>query len=62
MNEPESAGVVLGRAGRRAAGHLIEAVIEGMKAVGAIMEEIGRIGSDARHHGGDRRQQKIDIE
>jgi hypothetical protein len=34
----------LGRAGRRAGYHLIQAVIESLKAVEAVFEEMSRIG------------------
>jgi hypothetical protein len=34
----------LGRAGRRAGYHLIQAVIEGLKAVEAVFEEVSKIG------------------
>jgi hypothetical protein len=34
----------LSRAGRRAGYHLIQAVIEGLKAVEAVFEEMSRIG------------------
>lgn len=36
----------LGRAGRRAAYHLLQAVIEGLKAVEAVIEELGAIGDE----------------
>jgi hypothetical protein len=36
---------VLGRAGRRAAYHLLQALIEGLKAVEAVIEEVGTLGS-----------------
>jgi hypothetical protein len=35
-----------GRAGRRAAYHLLQALVEGLKAVEAVIEEVGRIGDD----------------
>ena len=35
-----------GRAGRRAVYHLLQALIEGLKAVEAVIEEVGRIGDD----------------
>ena len=34
------------RAGRRAAYHLLQAVIESLKAVEAVIEEVGRIGDE----------------
>jgi hypothetical protein len=34
----------IGRAGRRAVYHLLQAAIEGLKAVEAVIEELGNIG------------------
>ena len=62
MSEQESARVVLGRAGRRAVGRLIQAAIEGLRSVEVILEEIGHIGAEAGHHVEDQARQKIDIE
>lgn len=42
-NDPRDA---LGRAGRRAAYHLLQAVIEGLKAVEAVIEEVGSMSRD----------------
>jgi hypothetical protein len=53
----------LGRAGRRVAFHVIQAAIEGLKAVEAVIEEIGGIGDEADHHGdGPNDRQRIEIE
>lgn len=53
----------LSRAGRRAAFHLIQAAIEGLKAVEVIIEEIGGIGDDGDHHVGETSpRQRIEIE
>jgi hypothetical protein len=53
----------LNRAGRRVAFHMIQATIEGLKAVEAVIEEIGGIASDRDHDGGDGEQiQRIEIE
>lgn len=43
---------------------MIQAAIEGLKAVEAVIEEIGRIGSQDDHHDGDEvnSRQRIDIE
>jgi hypothetical protein len=41
----------LGRAGRRAGYHLIQAVIEGLKAVEAVFEEMSRIGDKEEPEG-----------
>jgi hypothetical protein len=47
MREQSEAMQALGRAGRRAGYHLIQAVIEGLKAVEAVFEEVSRIGDKA---------------
>jgi hypothetical protein len=44
MSERSDAMQALGRAGRRAGYHLIQAVIEGLKAVEAVFEEMSTIG------------------
>lgn len=52
----------LGRAGRRVAFHLIQAAIEGLKAVEAVIEEIGGIGHQGDHHDDSGARQRIEIE
>jgi hypothetical protein len=53
----------LNRAGRRVAFHMIQAAIEGLKAVEAVIEEIGGLAADGDHHeGGADQRQRIDIE
>ena len=44
MKEQSEAMQAFGRAGRRAVYHLLQAVIEGLKAVEAVIEEVGSIG------------------
>jgi hypothetical protein len=44
MADQSEAMQALGRAGRRVAYHLLQAVIEGLKAVEAVMEEVASIG------------------
>ncbi|HSJ83982.1 MAG TPA: hypothetical protein VLA91_09220 [Acidimicrobiia bacterium] len=46
MKEQSEAMEAFGRAGRRAVYHLLQALIEGLKAVEAVIEEVGRIGDD----------------
>jgi hypothetical protein len=46
VKEQSEAMQALSRAGRRAAYHLLQAVIEGLKAVEAVIEEVGRIGDE----------------
>ena len=52
------------RAGRRVGFHLIQATIEGLKAVEAVIEEIGGIGDHDENEADDaaRGVQRIDIE
>jgi hypothetical protein len=52
----------IGRASRRAVYHLLQAGIEGLKAVEAVIEEIGAIGDEDGHHVQDSSRQKIEIE
>jgi len=52
----------LGRAGRRVAFHLIQAAIEGLKAVEAVIEEIGGIGHQDDNHDDSEARQRIEIE
>ncbi len=54
----------LARAGRRVGYHLIQATIEGLKAVEAVIEEIGAIGEDDDNGVASTRQgvQRIEIE
>lgn len=51
----------LGRAGKRAAIHLVQALIEGLKAVEAVIDEIARIG-DSDHHDNEIPRQRIEVE
>jgi hypothetical protein len=46
VREQSEAVQAFGRAGRRAAYHLLQALVEGLKAVEAVIEEVGRIGDD----------------
>jgi hypothetical protein len=53
----------LGRAARRVVYHTIQAAIEGLKAVEAVIEEIGGIGDQRDHHDGEpTARQRIEIE
>lgn len=63
MRDRSPTVAALGRAGRRVAFHMIQAVIEGLKAVEAVIEEIGGIGDGADHHEANVSQkQRIEIE
>ena len=46
MRDQSEAMQAFGRDGRRAAYHLLQALVEGLKAVEAVIEEVGRIGDD----------------
>jgi 2-methylisocitrate lyase-like PEP mutase family enzyme len=60
---PSPTAAALGRAGRRVIYHMIQAAIEGLKAVEAVIEEIGGIGDQRDHHDGEQnRRQRIEIE
>jgi hypothetical protein len=50
------------RAGRRAAYHLLQAAVEGLKAIEAIIEELGGIGDESRDDDGAHQKQRIEIE
>ncbi len=59
MKEQSEAMQALSRAGRRAAYHLLQAVIESLKAVEAVIEEVGRIGDE---DGADQTETRTRIE
>jgi len=52
----------IGRAGRRAAYHLLQAAVEGLKAIEAVIEELGGIGDESRDDDGAGKKQRIDVE
>ncbi|HXV70250.1 MAG TPA: hypothetical protein VEB69_02515 [Acidimicrobiia bacterium] len=63
MKDQSPTMAALSRAGRRASIHLIQALVEGLKAVEAVIEEIGGIADRADHHDSDKSQkQRIEIE
>jgi len=60
---PSPTAAALGRAARRVIYHTIQAAIEGLKAVEAVIEEIGGIGDQRDHHDGEpTARQRIEIE
>lgn len=62
MKISSSTRAALGRAGRRAGLHLVQALIEGLKAVEAVIDEIAGIG-DADHDEESKIvRQKIDVQ
>ena len=62
MKEQSEAVQALGRAGRRAVYHLLQAVIEGLKAVEAVIEEVGNIGDKNDDDKPTSKRTRIDIE
>lgn len=62
MKEPSPTVSAMSRAGRRAVYHLLQAAIEGLKAVEAVIEEIGSIGDEEGHHDDQTHLEKIEIE
>jgi hypothetical protein len=63
MMDPSPTLAAMGRAGRRAAYHLLQAVVEGLKAIEAVIEELGGVGDekDDESSPGSTRQ-RIEIE
>lgn len=47
MSEQSPTMVALSRAGRRVAFHMVQAAVEGLKAIEAVIEEIGAIGEES---------------
>jgi hypothetical protein len=63
MRETSPTLAALGRAGRRVTYHMIQALIEGLKAVEAVIEEIGGIGERSDQDGDETSsRQRIEIE
>lgn len=62
MREQSEAVQALGRAGRRVVYHLLQAVIEGLKAVEAVIEEVGNIGDKNDDDNPTTTRTRIDIE
>lgn len=59
--EPDEVRETLGRAGRRVVYHLLQATIEGLKAVEAVIEEVGNL-SDHDEAKSQVQPTRIDIE
>jgi hypothetical protein len=62
MKEPSPTVAAMGRAGRRATYHLLQAVVEGLKAVEAVIDELGGIGDAERQDDRNEVKQKIEVE
>ncbi len=60
--EPSPTRVAMGRAGRRAAFHMVQALIEALKAVEAVFDEMGGIRTQGSEHEVENRKQRIEIE
>lgn len=52
----------LSRAGRRVLYHLLRAGVEGLKAVEAVIEELGRVGESEDEGDGESDRQWIEVE
>ncbi|HLF60316.1 MAG TPA: hypothetical protein VI980_03955 [Acidimicrobiia bacterium] len=53
MKEQSEAMQAVARAGRRAVYHLLQAAVEGLKAVEAVIEELGSIGDNEKGEAGE---------
>lgn len=63
MSEPSPTMKALARAGRRVVYHMIQASIEGLKAIEAVIDEVGGIGANADEDGPSKNQrQRIEVE
>lgn len=62
MKNQSPTAVAMSRAGRRAAYHLLQAAVEGLKAVEAVIEEIGGIGDENGQDEDSTKRQRIEIE
>jgi hypothetical protein len=60
MAEQSDAMQALGRAGRRVVYHLLQAAIEGLKAIEAVIEEVGSIGE--QNDDGQATKTRIEVE
>lgn len=62
MKEQSPAMAEAGRASRRAAYHLLQAVVESLKAIETVIEEIGAMSEESDQNGRDRTRQEIGVE
>lgn len=62
MKEQSETVAAIGRAGRRAVFHLLQAAVESLKAVEAVIEEIGGIGDEKRDDAQPSKRERIEIE
>ncbi len=61
MTDQSDVVQALSRAGKRALYHLVQAAVEGLKAVEAVIEEVGSIG-DSPDEDGPASRTKIEVE
>jgi hypothetical protein len=57
--EPSQTRAALGRAGRRAGYHMLQAMVETLKALEAVIEELGDIGSENGETDGQPKQRIV---
>lgn len=62
MKEQSPAMAGACRASRRAAYHLLQAGVESLKALEAVIEEIGAMSEESGQNGRDRTRQEIEVE
>lgn len=62
MRDTVATKAAMGRAGRRAGYHLLQAVVESLKALEAVIEELGGIKDDRDDDDVPHPKQKIEIE
>ena len=62
MKDQSPAVAAMSRAGRRVAYHLMQAAVEGLKAVEAVIEEIESIGDETDQNDDGSARQRIEIE
>jgi len=62
VKDQSPAVAAISRAGRRVAYHLMQAAVEGLKAVEAVIEEIGSIGDETDQNDDGSARQRIEIE
>jgi hypothetical protein len=62
LKESSSTTAAFSRAGRRAVYHLLQAAIEGLKAIEAVIEEIGTLGDESVQDDGAQAGRRIEVE
>lgn len=62
MRERDEVLATLGRAGRRALIHMIQAAIEGVKAVEAVIDELGKMGDNESRTQSSNGTERIEVE